>query len=260
MATPTVSFEDITNGSPTGSGIFDKLMKSVKAHLKEEYDNQRIRGSEYTQVYLGSIQTAIGQAMQWQLGAQNAANQAQLIDAQIEQVNAQTNLTDEQKALVTEQILQTKQQVTNMIAENANIIKQGTLLDAQNTLTNANASLTSAKTLTEAEQLEVVKYNHENMLPSQKGLVDQKAKTEEAQIRSTVDGVAVTGAIGKRNDLLDKQADGFDRDAEQKAARAVMDMWGMAVGSGIDGDSFPTEISTARLDSLIQTLRTNASV
>ena len=149
---PLVDFSDITDGCPQGDGIFDVLMKSVKAHLKEEYDAQRIRGSEYTQVYLGSLQSAMGQAIQWQLGAQIAANQALLIEKQWQNADRQNELLEQQRALLiaqtaqvieqtkvtTKQIDQTEQQTSMIVAQtegvtatNLNIPKQGDALDAE---------------------------------------------------------------------------------------------------------------------------------
>ena len=265
MADP-VDFKEITDGCPKGTGIFDQLMKSVKAHLKEEYDEQRIRGSEYTQVYLGSLQSAMAQAIQWQLGAQIAANQAELINEQITNANKQGYLTDAQRAQVEAQTLLTGAQRENVIAEKANIGKQGMLIEANIAATDANRELTDARTETEIVNRETAEFNKDRMLPAQEAVLLQKYKTEQAQTKDTlhnIDGTTaynVSGALGKRNDLMKKQTDGFDRDAEQKAARTIIDTWGMAIGSDIDGTSFPGQVGTDQLDTLILGLREKSGI
>lgn len=255
-----VNFDEITDGCPQGDGVFDKLMRSIKAHLEIEYDAQRIRGSEYTQVYLNALQTAIGQSLQWQLGAQIAENQALLIEKQIENAEKQNLLLDEQRALLIAQTAQVVQQTENLDLESLNIPKQGDLLDSQNAQVAANTALVAQQTETEEKNTDIADYNLTSTLPAQKSILDQKLITEEAQTKdSTVQG-QVAGSIGKRNALLAKQTEGFIRDAEQKAARAVFDTWGMAIGSGLDGSEFPAEVQTDKLDEIIRQLREGADM
>ncbi|AGH57612.1 virion structural protein [Pseudoalteromonas phage pYD6-A] len=255
-----VDFDEITDGCPSGDGIFDKLMRSIKAHLEMEYDNQRIRGSEYTQVYLNALQTAIGQSLQWQLGAQIAENQALLIEKQIEGVEKQNLLLDEQRALLIAQKDQVLQQTINLNLEALNIPKQGDILDAQEADIAASTALRAQQTLTEEKNTGIADYNLLSTLPAQKAILDQKLVTEEAQTKDVTSQGTVGGNMGKRNSLLEKQTAGFDRDAEQKAARAVFDTWGMAIGSGIDGTEFPAEVQTAKLDEVIRQLREGAGI
>jgi len=54
----------------------------------------------------------------------------------------------------------------------------------------------------------------------------QKALTEKAQIEDIVTGTTpVTGIIGRQKYVYDKQIAGFDRDAEQKAAKIYSDLY-----------------------------------
>lgn len=255
-----VEFTEITDGCPSGDGVFDLMMKSVKAHLKEEYDSQRIRGSEYTQVYLGGLQTAMGQSIQWHLGAQIAYNQALLIEKQIENAEKQSLLLDEQRALLIAQTEQVIQQTTNLELDALNIPKQGDILDGQEAQIAAATGLTVQQSLNAEKEGEIADYNLTTQLPAQTAILDQKLVTEEAQTKNSTSQGVVEGAIGKRNTLLTKQTDGFDRDAEQKAARAVFDTWGMAIGSGIDGTEFPAEVQTDKLDEVIRHLREGADM
>jgi len=63
----------------------------------------------------------------------------------------------------------------------------------------------------------------------QADLLAQKIATEEAQtLDTTIAGSnpgAVTGVAGKQKALLAKQTDGFDRDAEQKTLKIMMDSY-----------------------------------
>ena len=56
---------DLTTGLIDGAGVFDQLMKAGNVHLLQEYNQNRISGKEYSTVYLGMMQSAMAQAVQF---------------------------------------------------------------------------------------------------------------------------------------------------------------------------------------------------
>lgn len=267
MTDTTVDFEEVTDGCVNGDGVFDKMMQSVKAHLAEEYDAQRIRGSEYSQVYLGALTNAMGQSIQWQLQAEIAKNQALLIEKQIEGQEKQNLLLDEQRALLVAQTNLTIQQKDNLELEAVNIPKQGLILDGQLEQVNANTDLVVQQKATEIHNTDIAAYQLTDLLPTQKGkteaeinILEQKQVTEEAQTKDTTIQGAVTGIVKTQKDLYIAQKDGFQRDAEQKASRIVTDAWGIAVSSEIDGEAIPTEINKTKIDEVLRQVRDGAGI
>lgn len=248
-----VDFEDITDGCVDGEGIFDKLMKSVKSHLKEEYDAQRIRGSEYTQVYLGGLQGAMSQAIQWQLGAEIAANQAALIASQVTGQELQNELLAEQKALLIAQTAIAEQQLENITQDLANAIKNGVILDAQGEQAQYTVDSLMPAQLAQIEA-QILKSGAE------KGILDQKLITEEAQTKDVTSQGTVAGMVGTQKALYAKQTDGFDRDAEQKATRIITDTWGLAISSDISEDAFPSAVNQGNINQVIAHLREGAAI
>jgi hypothetical protein len=124
-----ITKEDLTENELTGLGVFDHLMRSVKEHLLEEYSNQRIRDTDYANVYAGSINTTMQQAITFLL--------------QEQQADAQADLTRANEALVREQIIteQKKQELLDCdilkCAEEIKLLqKQQLKLDAE--ITNLN--------------------------------------------------------------------------------------------------------------------------
>ena len=240
-----VDFDLISDGCTEGDGIFDQMMRSIKSHLLEEYNAQRIRGSEYSQVYLGAMQSAMQQSIQWQLSAQTSANQAELIAEQTKQVTKQTELTEEQIAQVVAQTELTKEQTNtqkeqtelvdqqgiNAGLEADNIPKQGDNIDANTDLTKTQDENVRAQTLLVQEQ--TVNAEKEGLIldetktktKNEADTIGQKYKTEQAQINDDVDGSPVAGVIGKQKSLYSAQTEGFTRDAEQKATKITMDAW-----------------------------------
>lgn len=98
-----ISTADLTTKAIDGTGVFDELMETTQIRLQAEYSNNRIRGTEYSQVYLGAMQAVMQQSVAFLLGKQQADAQAEL----------------------------TKQQTLNLVSEEENIAKQGLLLTEQ---------------------------------------------------------------------------------------------------------------------------------
>lgn len=226
---PTV----ITDGTIDGEGIFDVFMQVVKLHLLEEYNNDRINGVEYSQVYLGALDTVMKNAIAYV--ATNTSNV---------KANAEIGLI--RQKIVTELSL-TDDDIPAGLGFNDGLIVNG-LNEATKLNTEAQTVLTDQKTVTELAQtgdilpaafgknlstsiLGVVEAQI-NKAESEKILLDQKSATELSQTSDTIPvgtainpSTAVEGVVKTQKDLFVKQTDGFDRDAEQKLVKMMIDTW-----------------------------------
>ena len=54
---------DLTDGAVAGTGIFDKIMTSLNAHIVSQYNNGILAKSEVAAVYVAAIETALPQAV-----------------------------------------------------------------------------------------------------------------------------------------------------------------------------------------------------
>lgn len=193
MSTPIV-LADLTTATLDGAGVFDVLMRANKAHLEAEFNKNRIKGPEYATVYLGSLEAVMQAALQFLLAKQKSA-------AEIALIEAQTALAVQQKEnLIAEKALTEE--------KTANAILEGTVLVAQECKLRAEYDLT-LKTVDKAVQ--------------EIALLLQKVATERAQTVGA--GVDQDSVIGKQKTLYQAQTDGFARDAEQKAAKTLIDTW-----------------------------------
>ena len=110
----TIDFEDFSNGvvdrtnpaSPewSGSGVFDKLMHAINGNILVQYESGRIKGPEYAQVYLGSMQTAVVEAMKFMLTKEQIAKDLDLKQAQIDKLNDDKLTSAKQRDLYQRQI------------------------------------------------------------------------------------------------------------------------------------------------------------
>ena len=183
-----ITIANLTNRTnPMEYGVFDYLMESMKDHLDIEYDKGRIKGSEYAQVYLGSLQSVLQTAVTFLLTKDKADQEAKLIAAQI---------------------LLAEQQKANAIVEGQNLVLQGDVLVAQ-----------KCKLQAEFDNLAVQKLRTE----AENALLSQKIVTERAQTQAV--GVDADSVLGKQKLLYEAQTAGYTRDSEQKAAQIMVDTW-----------------------------------
>ena len=210
-----LTINDLTEAVISGNGMFDVLMRSTKAHLEQEYSQGRIRGVEYSTVYLGSLESTMRTALEFLLQRQKINLEAQLLTKQIE--------------LAEQQILLEQAKLANMGAEKLHIEAQTALLLEQKGLT-AQQKL-NAETENLVLQGQKCKLDAEFDLISQQVLrttaetdvMSQKIVTERAQTSAV--GVDADSVIGKQKALYAAQTAGFSRDAEQKAAKILADTW-----------------------------------
>lgn len=72
----SVDNSDLTERKVDGCGTFDVLMSSVYAHLRTEFDKNRITGAEYTKAYIALTESVISNSVQFLLQKENAYWQA----------------------------------------------------------------------------------------------------------------------------------------------------------------------------------------
>jgi len=186
----TVTLEQLTTSTVDGTGVFDKLMEAVEAHIDQEFKKNRIKGPEYATVYLGALQSTLDQSIRFLLTKDDAllkAKQIEMLEKQMLEIDARIALTEQQTA---------------------NAIIEGTVLTAQECKLRAEYDLImeqKLKTVAEA------------------ALLAQKKVTEQAQTDGT--NIDAASVVGKQIQLYDAQRDGYRRDAEQKVAKLLVDSW-----------------------------------
>ena len=126
----------LTEATVSGNGLFDTLMRAAKAHLEQEFAQNRIRGPEYSQVYLGSLTQILQTSATFLLEQRKTALEEEMLAAQIAETNARVLLVNAQTALAEQQKLNAEnewklldEQRAKMVAETALINEQ--VLNAQ---------------------------------------------------------------------------------------------------------------------------------
>ena len=222
-----LTIDDITSGSVTGTGIFDKLMATVAAQLQSEFQADRITKSDYGQVYVSALNATLAQAIQFLLTKDQAAIQAATLAAQYEKIaleKAQLELQNEQLEL----------QKTQLGLQNAQLQLQNEKLALDKLQTEEQTALIASQTLTDA---------------AQRALINQKTITETAQ---TQDGYA--GIVGQQKALYAAQTTGFTRDAEQKAAKLALDILATQLSTDDSMTVENTNMHPAAIGAMVQKL------
>ena len=103
-----IQLNQLTNGTTVratgkepewvGSAIFDVLIKAVNENINIQYEQNRITGSDYSTVYLGSIETCIKEAINFLLQKEAIESDAKVKEAEIALKNAEIALKAKQQA------------------------------------------------------------------------------------------------------------------------------------------------------------------
>ena len=237
----------VTDGTVTGNGIFDIWMRTLGAHLKREYAEQRITGDEYAKAYISLmnnlLNTAVGfltQDAQLAMSQEQMRHDITISDAQL--LMAQTKLTHDitisDAQLVIEQdklshdieisdaqltLAQDKQthdiKITDaqLTMAQTKLGHETQLLDAQVENLNAQVSLANKELVLKDKDLALKE--------KQVALAEAQLKAAEAQYKDIVDGQSVGGVLGRQMKVYDAQAKGFKDNALQAATKIMVDTW-----------------------------------
>lgn len=220
-----ITVEQLTTETLDGTGVFDKLMRAVSAHLEDQFTKQRITGADYAKTYLGSVQAVLQYSVSFLLGKDaqywanlNAMGQFNLAQAAIAKASAEYNL-----GLVQVQTAQYQNATIKLQAYTAR--NQYALSKMQLVDTYVDVLAKEQQKLLVSEQVDTARANTKDtmqdgnpisgLLDIEKGLKTAQRETAEiqmevanAQISDTkTDGTAINGIIGVQKATAEAQRD-----------------------------------------------------
>lgn len=277
---PKIDITDVTTGVVNGSGAFDQFMKSAAAHLREEYDKNRITGSDYTKAWISLMDSSLAQAVAFTIQKDDAYWRA--VTAQLAAITALINMevakaqaaalqaeTSNKKAeygltkakIVTEELTQCQLSYTTETMMPA----QKSQVDAQ----TAQVSYTTANMLPKqvdkldkeiehiGSQIVMTDYQISDVLPAQVALVNEQMESQRANTSDTrSDGTTpIVGSIGKQKDLYSQQITSYQRDAEVKAASIWKDIYTTQFAI-TEAEPFPTMTTNTVVNDVLSSIKT----
>ena len=221
---PKLTNADLTTGEPTGQGLFDVLAKSAGEHALTEFTAGRLRGTEYAQVYVGMLNGAMQNAVQYLVQGNANSSQAALIAAQseltkIQALIAQTELeqaavkldilrnelikSQREADLINAQIAMTHQQKITEEAQTKNI-KEGVVGKTQTKIVNETTAIRQQADLTHAQfELTNVKSDNEKLFPVMQTAQIGRLASENTESASRVGlNSAQVGKITKEKEVM----------------------------------------------------------
>lgn len=102
-----ITLDEVTNstvvaeGTGDGTGTFDVLMNKVNLYLEDQYSQGRLKGPDYAQVLLGSIQAVLAQSMQYEMQREKIEAEVGEIGANILIKNKQLEIAEQELVLKT---------------------------------------------------------------------------------------------------------------------------------------------------------------
>lgn len=166
----TVTLAKLTTGTTAGAGVFDVLMRSVKAQLDAEYQANRIKGSEYATVYLGSLQAVLQTSLQMVLAQEKTNLEIQVLEKELLLRDQQVTRTNKEIEVLEQKRLTELAQVESTGVDADSIIgRQKALYLAQSEGFKRDAEHKAAQLMLNTwnirrTTLETTPYNFENNL------------------------------------------------------------------------------------------------
>lgn len=208
---------ELTTKSLDGTGVFDVLMASTALHIQEEYKQGRIRGPEYSQVYLGGLQATLSTSVEYltrskTLGIEisNQEKQGLLTEAQTGLVKAQTNqVTQETTTKLPAEVENIKASTALSDVNKDRVREELTLIPLQGTMLTAQTKQVGAQTVLTGKQTDQLTAELAK-IPIEVELLQKQvanAGTQNELLKSQVEGSDLQNSkVPKEIAILEKQA------------------------------------------------------
>lgn len=281
MAIPTISITDITTSPEhgVGTGIFDVLYAKVKKEVTEQFTTGKLKGSDYAEVVLGSLNATLAQSIQFLMSKDELNYKLKLLELQIESqkvLNEKSKIEKDilliNKNLVDLQVDEAEIKIELMNLEKITVAKQQVMLDKQ-VLTEEQRRLNMAQEqLQITAQKDLVIQQKANLLieadklEQEVGLIEKNKLAAAEQVNVLAQTVNKTtaetallnakittenaqtsgvsgGLIGKQIELYEAQRLGFADDASIKREKIKADVWSVARSTDPDATPIPPQWS-----------------
>ena len=195
------------------SGLFDQLMIAMKAHIHEEYQQQRITSADYSRVFLGIMESALTNTSQFLIAGL-------LLDLQKAKIEAEIRLID----LEGEKL---RYEIDYMYpAQLLKLQQEGLLIAAQILLAEAEVLKTEAEIDKIRAEIELL-ILQEALIAAQIRKIDKEIEFLTAKIATewanTTGGFSPGSVIGRQTTLLKAQQLGFSGELHAKVSKLHAD-------------------------------------
>ena len=197
QAVTPINIKQLTTGTIEGTGVFDEILKTMQVRLDDQYAKDRIKGTDYSKVYLGSMESAMGQSIAFLMGKDKAYNEALLIQAQVEKTELEKCVVEATCRKIDAEVDMVKQQTLNLEQEYLNL-QQEVLKSTQEVLVLEQQVLESVQKVLLMEQ-QVINAGKEGKILDEQ---DDKVKAETALLTKQV--TKITAEIALMSDQGDK--------------------------------------------------------
>lgn len=211
--------------------ILDKTALKADAEILDIKASTKLKAAELP-ILVQKLATEKEQTKVVEQNWKKLTEEVKLVVAQTQSEKNKKLLLDQQILLMKKEIEKMTHEINLMAAQVQKMIKEGQLVDAQVKKINAeiplvNAQITKIKNEGTLIAAQIKKITAEIPLvtaqvakmAAEGALLTQKKISEEGQTKNIT-----TGVVGAQQGLLNKQKSGFDRDAEQKAAKIYGDV------------------------------------
>lgn len=211
------SITELTEGTIDGTGSFDKLMAAVRVHLDREFKENRLRGPEYAQVYLGLTEASMNQGMTWIIQGAKIDLERELLAQQVEMAKIQARIAEIELLKVGVELEMLQLQKPKVAAEVKLLEAQVVQMEAENTLIPKKAQLMEAEVLYKQKQGEMITSEIANSIKQGELIDSQVAKAAQEVLNAQAEGLN----IPKQGAMIDMQKAHVEQQTSNLSAEAA---------------------------------------
>lgn len=270
-----MTVDSLTTEVVGGSGVFDKMMKAVNAHLTDQFEKGRITGGDYAKVYLGSVQTVMQQAIAFLVAKdrtflENLQLKETLKLTQLQSVRALADIELARAQIQIAQFTAVKTKLDAYTARNQYALSKMALVTGYNGVLASEVQVKlvgeqyetqraqTRETNSDGDPIEGILKYEKQLKQAQAKLVTEQYESQRGQTLDTRsdDSTPIVGLLGAQRDLYNKQIWAYARDGEAKFIKMILDTW-TARKTIDDGVAVPDEIDTDKIDEVVDQARAN---
>ena len=244
------NISELTSGTLDGNGVFDILMRVVDEHINKQFDNNRIRGTDYANAYIQLMNMVLNHAGDYALAKAKLPLEMQLLKKELELKEFELNQIKpkELEALSAENALKKAQ--LPILEKELNLKEQQLDLNKKELqLKELQIPLMEKEIDIKDKQLNLAQYELDFKAPAEVDSI--KAQTEYSRQRTVTEKGQTDGSVinpesvlGITNFATKEQGKALLRDYNYKLATLYVDSWKTRYAADPDdANNDPTDIN-----------------
>jgi hypothetical protein len=203
-----ITVADLTQTTFEGTGVFDVLMRANKTHLDGEYLKNRIKGPEYSTVYLGALQSVMQTSLSFLFQRDKSNLELQILEQQILLAQVAVTKSNAELAILQANLAKIPLELAQITAQTNLVTQQTANATAELAIIQANALKVPAEIAQMGAQTSLIAQQEINAVSQELQIDAQTAIVTQQTANEVIQGTVLSAQLCKLQaefDLIESQ-------------------------------------------------------